>query len=194
MMSAFNMSKTESFFYHHRPRITIACAAVVLYWAEPTIISMLVGAVVVLLGEAGRTWASGYIDKDQKLATSGPYAFSRNPLYVFNFTMFVGFCAMSANLVVAIATMVAFLLIYIPVIRIEASKMVHLFGNDYARWSENVPLFFPRLTPYKGEDQRKHSFKLVFEHREHIHWCTVSLALVLFYGFYCIKTYYLAAT
>jgi len=188
-MTDFNMSKSELFFYHHRPRITIACALAVLYWAEPTMTSILIGAAIVLLGEAGRTWASGYIDKDLKLATSGPYAFSRNPLYVFNCTMFVGFCVMSANPIVAIATTIAFLLIYIPVIRIEARKMQHLFGDDYTEWSNHVPLFFPRLTPYKGEDNRKHSFKLVFEHREHIHWFTVSLALLAFYGYYCFINY-----
>jgi len=189
-MTDFQMSKSELFFYHHRPRITIVCALAVLYWANPTPLSIVIGAMVVVLGEAGRTWASGYIDKDLKLATSGPYAFSRNPLYVFNCTMFVGFAMMAANPIVAVLTTFAFLLIYIPVIRIEARKMESLFGEDYALWSKYVPLFFPRLTPYRGEDKRKHSFKLVFEHREHIHWFTVSLALLLFYGYYCLMTYY----
>lgn len=185
----FSLSPIEEFVYHHRPRITMAFALAVLYWAEPTILSMLIGGLIVLLGEAGRTWASGYIDKDLKLATSGPYAFSRNPLYIFNFIMFVGFCIMSANVLVAIVAMIAFPLIYIPVIRIEARKMLHLFGDDYMEWSKYVPLFFPRLTPYKGEDKRKHSFKLVFEHREQHHWAYVLLGLLLFYGFYCIKVY-----
>ncbi len=183
------LSPFESFIYHHRPRITIAFVVAVIYWAEPTIQSMLLGALIVLLGEVGRTWASGHIDKDQKLATSGPYAFSRNPLYVFNFTMFIGFCVMSANMVVTLVALIAFPLIYLPIIRIEARKMKQLFGDEYAEWSKHVPIFFPRLTPYKSGDHRRHSFKLVFEHHEHRYWVSVILGLCLFYGIYCIKVY-----
>ena len=70
--------------------------------ADPNRVLLLTGGVLVILGEAGRMWSSGYIDKNRDLATAGPYAHTRNPLYVANLLLLIGFCIMSGNLWVAI--------------------------------------------------------------------------------------------
>ncbi len=132
----------------------------------------------------GRTWSLGYIDKDAELATTGPYAFTRNPLYVFNTLMFIGFCVMGNNLVAALVASVIFIWIYQVVISIEAERMVDLFGDAYARWSQHVPLFVPRLTPWKGRAKKAYSFALMLGHKEPKHWLGTVIGLSIFYAIY----------
>ena len=174
----------EDFFYHHRPRLTAIAALVVIFMAEPTKVSLLVGSMIVILGEIGRTWALGYIDKDAALATTGPYAFTRNPLYVFNTVMFIGFCVMGNNLVAALVASVVFIWIYMVVIKIEADRMVDLFGESYAEWSRHVPLFIPRLTPWKDRAKKAYSFALMLGHKEPKHWFGTVVGLSIFYAIY----------
>jgi protein-S-isoprenylcysteine O-methyltransferase Ste14 len=177
--------KLELIIYHHRPRITLLLAVAVIGWATPTPESLAWGALIIFLGAVGRTWASGYIEKNEELATSGPYRFSRNPLYVFNLIMFIGYCVMSANVWVGLAAAAGFTFIYIPIIRREAANMQRFFGNQsvYHQWVANVPLFFPRMTPY-GENRKSFSWRLVFDHHEHHHWPVMVLAAGIFIAIY----------
>lgn len=178
------LTKYEAFIYHHRPRLTGLAALVVIVFAQPSMSTLLLGTLIVLLGEFGRTWASGYIEKDAKLCTAGPYAFTRNPLYVSNLTMFLGFCVMGNNLIAAVVGMIIFTWIYLAIIDIEARRMVHLFGEDYIKWAVDVPLFVPRFSPWKERTQKAYSFALMLEHMEHKHWLGVVVGLSIFYTIY----------
>jgi len=178
----------EGFFYHNRPRITGLAALIVIVLADSTVESLLWGTLVVILGAAGRTWALGYIDKDAELATAGPYAFTRNPLYVFNLTMCLGFCVMGNNLYPAIACLLIFFWNYVVVISIEAKRMVRLFGGAYAEWSKHVPLFIPRLTPWKDATKKAYSFALMKGHNEPKHWFGAVVGLSIFYMMFLIKS------
>jgi len=181
------LTKYEGFVYHHRPRLTGLAALAVIYLAQPTLNSLCLGTMIVLLGELGRTWALGYIDKDAELATAGPYAFTRNPLYVSNLTMFLGFCVMGNHLIASLVGMIVFTWIYIVVIDIEARRMVHLFGDSYAAWSKHVPLFIPRLLPWKDRTRKTYSMALTLGHKEHKHWFGVVVGLSIFYAIYYFK-------
>lgn len=181
------LNKYESFIYHHRPRLTGLAALAIIIFAQPTMATLLWGSLVVLLGEFGRTWASGYIDKDAKLATAGPYAFTRNPLYVSNLTMFLGFCVMSNHLYAAMVGLLIFTWIYLVIIDIEARRMVHLFGEDYVHWAVHVPLFIPRLTPWAERTRKAYSFALMLQHMEHKHWLGVVVGLAIFYAIYYVQ-------
>ena len=182
------LTKYEGFVYHNRPRLTGLAALAVVLFAQPTLQSLVLGTFFVILGELGRTWALGYIDKDASLATNGPYAFTRNPLYVFNTTMFVGFCIMGNNFIPAVVATVIFVWIYMVVIDIEAKRMVHLFGDSYATWSEHVPLFIPRLTPWKDRTNNAYSFALMLGHKEAKHWFGVAVGLSVFYAIYYFQS------
>jgi len=177
----------QNFFYHHRPRLTGVAALIVIFFAQPTLESLCLGSIIVILGEMGRTWALGYIDKDAELATTGPYAFTRNPLYVFNTTMFIGFCVMGNHLIPALVASVIFIWIYMVVISIEAERMVDLFGDAYTEWSKYVPLFIPRLTPWKDRAKKAYSFALMFGHKEPKHWFGTLVGLSIFYAIYYFK-------
>ena len=105
-----------------------------------------------MLGLAIRAWAAGHIRKNAQLATSGPYAFTRNPLYFGSFLLGLGFTIASGRWYLAVLFAALFIGIYLPTMRVEASTMEQLFGNDFEIYRRSVPLFFPRLTPYRQEN------------------------------------------
>ena len=164
------------------------CAAVFLVFAKPTRTALLAGACVSLLGLLIRAWAAGHIRKNAELATSGPYAFTRNPLYFGSFLLGLGFTIASGQLVLGLLFVALFLGIYFPVMRVEASTLAELFGQDYEVYKRSVPLFFPRLTPFRHSDARIVRFdsSLYFRYREY----RAALGLVIAWGLLLIKTYY----
>jgi protein-S-isoprenylcysteine O-methyltransferase Ste14 len=149
--------------------------------------ALLIGASVSLLGLALRAWAAGHIRKNAQLATSGPYAFTRNPLYLGSFLLGLGFTIASGRLLLALLFAGLFLGIYLPVMRVEASTMAQLFGEDFERYRQSVPLFFPRLTPFhQGAAANKFDGTLYLRYREY----RAALGLVAAWGLLLIKTYY----
>ena len=121
--------------------------ALVVVLARPTLPSVGAGIAVALLGEAIRVWASGHIEKTRRLATGGPYAHTRNPLYVGSALMALGVAAASASVSVVVAVALYFAVFYPAVIREEAAFLADRFGTDYAAWAREVPAFWPRLRP-----------------------------------------------
>jgi protein-S-isoprenylcysteine O-methyltransferase Ste14 len=164
------------------------CGAAFIFFARPTPWALLIGASVSLLGLALRAWAAGHIRKNAQLATSGPYAFTRNPLYLGSFFLGLGFTVASGRLVLGLLFAALFLGIYLPVMRVEASTMAQLFGNEFEAYRRSVPLFFPRLTPFRQNESADNKFdgRLYLRYREY----RAALGLVLAWGLLLIKTYY----
>ena len=164
------------------------CAAVFLFFAKPTPRALLIGASVSILGLALRAWAAGHIRKNAQLATSGPYAFTRNPLYLGSFLLGLGFTIASGRWVLGLLFAGLFLGIYLPVMRVEASTMGQLFGSQYDRYRQSVPLFFPRLTPFRESESAVNRFdgSLYLRYREY----RAALGLVIAWGLLLIKTFY----
>jgi protein-S-isoprenylcysteine O-methyltransferase Ste14 len=125
-------------------------AAAYLALVRPTPRSLLIGAPIALLGVLVRAWASGHIMKNDRLATSGPYAFTRNPLYVGSFLIAIGF-ALVAHWLVVLLVMLFFLLVYAPTIARERANIAQRFPAAYEHYAANVPAFFPRLTPWRND-------------------------------------------
>jgi hypothetical protein len=94
-----------------------------------------------------RAWASGHLRKNRELATDGPYAFTRNPLYFGSFLLVLGFSIGGGSCRLGLWLVTFFGLIYWPVIQTEAAHIGQLFGDDYRAWASRVPLFFPRFSP-----------------------------------------------
>lgn len=164
-------------------------AAVFLFFARPTPIALVAGACVSVLGLVIRGWASGHIRKNAELATSGPYAFTRNPLYFGSFLLGLGFTIASGRWPLALLFAALFIGIYLPVMRVEASTMAQLFGSEFETYRRSVPLFFPRLTPYRQDDSARVKFDgaLYLRYREY----RAALGLVIAWGLLLIKTLYL---
>lgn len=164
------------------------CAAVFLFFAKPTPTALGAGAGISVLGLAIRAWASGHIRKNAQLATSGPYAFTRNPLYFGSFLLGLGFTIASGRWLLAVLFAALFVGIYLPVMRVEASTMGQLFGNEFEIYRRSVPLFFPRLTPYRhGSAPVRFDGTLYLRYREY----RAALGLIIAWGLLLIKTLYL---
>ena len=115
--------------------------------ARPRPWSIAAGLALAVLGEAIRLWASGHIEKTRRLATGGPYAHTRNPLYLGSTLMAFGLAIASANVVVLIAVAVYLAVFYPAVIREESAFLAARFPAEWAAWSREVPAFLPRPTP-----------------------------------------------
>ena len=141
-------------------------AIVFLYFAEPKIFSLIIGGVVAVIGLLIRAWASGHIRKNQNLAVSGPYAYTRNPLYLGSFVLGLGFTIASGVWWLGLIFIALFLGIYLPVMRVEAGDLTRLFGEEYQEYARRVPLFFPRFTRFKSADA-KFDIDLYMRYREY---------------------------
>ncbi len=130
-----------------------AAAALYLWYAtrSPALswTSLAAGAVVAAAGLAVRGWAAGHIMKNDRLATSGPYAHTRNPLYFGSFLLAAG-CALAVHWGLLALVVAFWVAIYVPVMRRERAFVRSRFPDAYAEWERHVPMFVPRLTPWRG--------------------------------------------
>src|SRR5438128_10340916 len=133
-----------------RVPLGFACAALFFLLARPRPLTLIVGAVIALPGLALRAWAVGCLRKNEALATDGPYAYTRNPLYLGSLFIGLGFTIAAGRLILGAVFAALFLGIYVPVMRVEATTLAELFGEHYQRYAKSVPLFLPRLSPYRN--------------------------------------------
>ncbi len=132
------------------------------------------GGAIALLGVLVRAWASGHISKNERLATTGPYAHTRNPLYFGSFLIAAGF-AIAAHWALLLLVVAFFVLIYAPTMDRERANISGRFPEAYESYAANVPPFVPRPTPWKGgegsvaetdDDTGGFSFDLYMKHGE----------------------------
>lgn len=124
------------------------CAGIFLFLARPTRQSLTIGMLVAVGGLLIRAWASGHIRKNAVLAVSGPYAYTRNPLYLGSFLLGLGFTIGGASWWAVGLFAVWFLGLYLPVMRKESEDLRQIFGVEYESYADAVPLFLPRVTAF----------------------------------------------
>jgi protein-S-isoprenylcysteine O-methyltransferase Ste14 len=144
--------------------------AVLYFWlARPSWRSLALGAIGVVPGLLFRALASGHVRKNETLATSGPYAYTRNPLYLGSLVMGLGFCVAARSWWVAAALVVMFFAVYLPVIRDEEAFLRGKFP-EFEEYAGRVPRMFPRFVSHVGngsEASSGFSFDLYLKHREY---------------------------
>ncbi len=121
-------------------------AAVFLYLAQPTARSLLLGLTVGIAGLLLRGWAAGHLAKYESLSTSGPFAYTRNPLYLGTLLVGAGFAIAGAHIAIGALLIAFFLLFYLPVIEEEEKYLAAKFP-PYREYCERVPRLWPRLRP-----------------------------------------------
>ena len=112
--------------------------------------AVMVGSLLTIPGLAIRFWAGGYVKKDKELATTGPYSYVRNPLYVGNVLIAIGFCVLSGFWWSYLVFALLYIWLYIPSIQREERTLQKLFGDTFLRYKDNVRAMWPRLTPYES--------------------------------------------
>lgn len=150
-----------------RARVPLGFVLAFLYvWlARPTWLSIACGTLVAIPGILLRAVASGHVKKNEELTTSGPYAYTRNPLYLGSLIMAVGFALASRSLWVLGLMLLMFFLIYLPVIQSEERYLRTKFSN-FEEYAANVPRLLPRLSPFGGTTG-SFSRALYRQHREY---------------------------
>ncbi len=119
--------------------------AVLYFWlARPTWRSMALGAVVIVPGLLIRALASGHVRKNEALATSGPYLYTRNPLYLGSLLIGIGFAIAARSWWVGIGLVIMFFAIYLPVMHNEEAFLRQRFP-EFDEYVRRVPRLFPRL-------------------------------------------------
>ena len=141
-----------------------------LYYVPPTYRSLVLSLLLVAPGALLRGYASGYVKKNAELATTGPYAYTRNPLYLGSLLMAFGFAVASRSWVIFILLSVLFTIIYLPTILSEEAFLRHAFP-EFEAYTRRVPRMFPRLTPARAAGQSVpgggFSRELYLRHREY---------------------------
>jgi len=172
-----------------RVPLGFACAALFFVFAQPRLATLIIGAAVALPGLALRAWASGHLRKNDALATTGPYAYTRNPLYLGSFLMGIGFTIAAGRWFLGIIFVAFFLGIYVPVMRVESATLAELFGKRYRRYAEAVPLFLPRLSRYEraGGVEAKFDVTLYQRYREY----QAAIGLLMAWVLLAIRAYFI---
>lgn len=150
-----------------RIRVPLGFVFAVFYvWlARPSRESLLLGAAICIPGLALRALASGHVQKNTCLTTTGPYAYTRNPLYLGSLVLAAGFAVAARSFWVALATVALFAAVYLPVVLAE-ERFLRLRFPEFAEYERRVPRFVPRWAPAEAR-QGRFSRQLYWKHREY---------------------------
>lgn len=133
---------------------------VVTYFAAPVLPIAFIGIPLVLVGTAIRLWSSGHIMKNATLATDGPYALVRHPLYSGNILLLIGF-AIAASVLWGWIALAVFLYVFYPTaIEYEDHKLEGIFGDQWREWSAQTPALMPRRLRTNGGQAGQWSLKI----------------------------------
>ena len=157
--------------------------AALMALSRPTPLLLLIGGLLMIIGEAIRLWSAGHLVKSVKLITSGPYAYSQNPLYLGRLFILTGLALAARmewhlNLVALAIGYAVFFFYYMPrKVRVEGDRLAALHGAAFEAYRREVPILFPTLRGYRGDGTRW-SFELMLRNQEPF----VAAALVLLLG------------
>lgn len=165
------MSRFSSDIFKYRSYTPIPFLLLMVIFQQPTLQTILLGLVMVILGEFFRLWGVSYAGSETRttgpvggtyLVVSGPYAFVRNPLYLGNILLYSGIGVMS-NALFPYLVIVAFLFFYLQyriIINEEEGYLVKAFGSSYERFRKSVPRLIPSPKKYTDLSLPQPSYNL----------------------------------
>jgi protein-S-isoprenylcysteine O-methyltransferase Ste14 len=136
------------------------------WFSHPSARSLAGGLPIALAGLALRAWAAGCLAKNQRLSTGGPYAYTRNPLYLGTLLVAAGLVVASRNPGLGALFAAVFLFVYLPVIQLEQQHLRRLFP-EYAAYAASVPALLPRLTPAPKKTPHPFEIRLYLLNKEY---------------------------
>ena len=146
---------------HNRVRVTIILGLLYVTFSVPQTNRLLAGSVLIVIGQAIRFWAAGYLEKNVRLARGGPYRLVRHPLYVGSFFMGLGL-AVSVEYALwwTIVYLLLFLGFFLPAIHVEELRLQSIFGPEYQDLMVEVPGLVPRIgrRPPRSAPAETHAF------------------------------------
>jgi protein-S-isoprenylcysteine O-methyltransferase Ste14 len=164
-----------------RVRVGYPVALVYAILAEPAPWSIAAGAVVAVLGLVIRARAAGHLRKHEALSTTGPYAYTRNPLYFGSALLAAGFLVAGRSWIAALVVVAYFALFYTGVMRREESELRARYDAAFDEYAARVPLFWPRLTAASA-GREDFSWELYRRNREYQAALGTAAGLLLLWG------------
>jgi protein-S-isoprenylcysteine O-methyltransferase Ste14 len=168
-----------AFFARWRVRLGYPLAVVVLLLARPTPKSILTGAIVGTIGLLVRASAAGHLHKQQVLTVTGPYAYTRNPLYLGSFILMIGAAVVANSWPSALILLSYFALFYSFVMRREERELYQHHGDAFQQYARTVPLFFPRLTPARFSAENGGAFSVAQYRKNREYRAAIGFLLLL---------------
>jgi len=168
------MDSLVYFLFRKRTSFLFIGTFAMLLLGKPNIASFVAGVPFVIAGEAIRLWVSGYLNKLNSLATAGPFALCRNPMYIGTFLISTGYFIMANRLDVWIVGTILFWLFHAGAVFYEEKLLREKFGTEYERYCDQVPRFIPRFRRFAGNGQ--FSLEQLVINREHQR---ITLAIII---------------
>jgi len=173
------MNSSNSFFVRWRVRLGYPLAVAVLWFARPMPRSILIGSIVGFFGLMVRAYAAGYLHKQEVLTMTGPYAHTRNPLYLGSSILALGAGIAMWSWISGSILVLYFALFYSIVMRREEKELLARHGVKFEKYASAVPLFFPRITAANLPVDTSASFSIEQYRKNHEWQAAVGLLLLL---------------
>ena len=189
---------TGNFLFKYRSYTPIPLAIYILYNSHPKIQNVLIGFTLITIGESLRMWAVSYaggVTRTTKvgapsLCTSGPYSYTRNPLYIGNMVIYSGVVFVAGSLNISstlIITWVFFTIQYYLIINLEQNTLIGIFGKEYEKYINNVPKLFPRFSSWKNKDKyMAMKFSKTIKTEKRTFQNIILLILIIFFKHYLV--------
>src|SRR5271163_1593132 len=173
------MNSAAALIARWRVRLGYPLAIVVLWFARPTPRSILWGLPLGLIGLYIRARAAGHPHKQEVLTVTGPYAYTRNPLYFGSAILTLAAAVATRSWISAAILGLYFALFYSIVMRREEAELRQHHGAAFDEYARTVPLFFPRLTPAKLSFAGSGSFSFAQYKKNHEYQAAIGFFLLL---------------
>lgn len=178
-----HVAQWRAFFVRRRTFLGLIGGFVLVVVADPTPMVLTAGAAIMAAAHVLRLICSGFIDKDSRLITAGPFAYCRNPLYVGNFMVVVAFALMSGQMLALPIMLILWLLTHAPTVACEEEILHEKFGEDFERYRSSVPRWIPRFRrcwPVENEDG-EFRWSRVVENGEHLNIISTWIVAAMFF-------------
>ena len=162
-----------------RVRLGYLLAIAVLFFARPNPKSVAIGTAIGILGLWLRAYAAGYLKKQEVLTTTGPYAYTRNPLYLGSAVLAAGSAWAMHSWISASILGVYFAAVYYVVMRREEGELRGHFGEAFEAYARRVPLFFPRFVPVRMEATSAGAFSFAQYKKNHEYQAALGFVFLL---------------
>ena len=173
------MSSAAALVARWRVRLGYFLAVFVFFFARPTPKSVAIGAAIGLAGLWLRAYAAGYLHKQERLTVTGPYAYTRNPLYLGSAILALGVGVATRSWISAAILLIYFAVVYNVVMRREEGELLGHHGPAFQAYSAAVPLFWPRLTPARMPGANAGQFSFAQYKKNHEYQAVLGYLLLL---------------
>ena len=173
------MTSAAALLARWRVRSGYLLAALVLIFARPTPHFVAIGAAIGLVGLWLRAYAAGYLHKQEVLTVTGPYAYTRNPLYLGSAILALGASVAMRSWISAAILLLYFAVVYRVVMRREEGELLGHHGAAFQAYAAAVPLFLPRVKPARLPGARAGQFSFAQYKKNHEYQAALGYLLLL---------------